>query len=198
MLGLDTEKQINWQKAAKAEANAAFRQQALLQDIRSNTITVEDDAGRDTSNLVSQMGRPIASTEFQRRLKVIQPGLIFKRNPRYPELTAMLIERDFKNVAGTWERKEVLICGMESGIMPEFSVMHKTKKQIANPELFGKEAPTREIDWLNVDTFASETRGWRTVLVRLLHAGIITRLDVEKHFGWTPSSDSKKWSEQTR
>jgi len=198
MLVLDTSAQQNWQQAAKVESQAASRQKMLAQEIESNSITVEDDAGRDTSNLVAQMGRPLASQEVQRRLKLIYPGLVFEVSPGDVTKTGIYIWKDVKNVAGGWEKRKTFLCGMESGIMPEFSVIHKTKKRVANPALFGKETPTREVDWLYVDTIAAETRGWRTVLVRLLHLGILTRWDVEKHFGWQPSSDSRKWAEQTR
>jgi hypothetical protein len=198
MLVLDTGTQQNWQRAAKAETNAAQRQANLAKEILSNTISVDDDAGRDTSNLLAQMGRPLASIEVQRRLKLVCPNLIFERSIKYPDQTGIYIDKDVRNAAGCWEKKKIFLCGMESGVMPEMSVRHKAKKQVANPEVFGKDAPTREIDWLNVDTFAAETRGWRTVLVRLMHLEMLTRADVEKHFGWTPSVDSRKWYDQTR
>lgn len=198
MLVLDTETQQDWRKAAKVETDAATRQADLAKEILSNTITVEDDAGRDVSNLLAQMGRPMAASEVQRRLGVIAPALFFERSIQYPEQTGIYIDKDVRTAAGGWEKKKTFLCGMESGVMPEFSIKHKTRKQVANPELFGKATPTREIDWLNVDTFSAETRGWRTVLVRLMHLGAITRGDVEKHFGWSPSVDSKKWYDQTR
>ena len=198
MLVLDTSSQQNWQKAAKVEANAAARHEALAQEIWSNSITVEDDAGRDTSNLLAQMGRPMASQEVERKLKLINPALIFERSLQDPTKVGLYIMKDERNAANSWEKRKISLCGMEAGVMPEFSVLHKAKKRVANPELFGKDAPTREIDWTHVDTFTAETRGWRTVLVRLLHLGLITRLNVETHFGWQPSQDSRKWSEQTR
>lgn len=198
MLVLDTGTQQDWRKAAKAEADAALRQQALAQEIWSNSITVQDDAGHDVSNLLVQMGRPMRSIEVQDKLKLINANLVFRRNPRYPELTAIYLRKNMRQLTGGWKMEEILVCGMESGILPEFSVLHKGKKKVANPELFGKNAPTREIDWAQVDTVVGETRGWRTVLLRLLHHEIITRGDVEKHFGWTPSRDSRKWAEQTR
>src|SRR5205823_348001 len=99
-------------------------------------------------------------------------------------------------------RNEVMtirhICGMESGIMPEFSVLHKTKTRLPDQELFGAKTATREVAWKDVETFASETRGWRTVLIRLLHAGLINRLQIERYFGWQPSHESAKWHARTQ
>jgi hypothetical protein len=198
MLVLDSGAQQNWRKVAKVEANATSRQEQLTREIWSNSITVEDDAGRDTGSLLAQMGRPLASSEFERRLKLINSRLIFERSIKDPTKVGLYIEKEERNVAGGWTKRKIHLCGMESGIMPEFSVLHKATKKIANPELFGKDAPTREIDWTTVDTFAAETRGWRTVLVRLLHLELINRGDVEKHFFWQPSQDSAKWAAQTR
>jgi hypothetical protein len=198
MLVLDTSAQQNWQQAAKVESSAALRQKALIDELQSNSISVGDDAGRDTSSLLAQMGRPLASQEVQRRLHLCNPKLIFERSAAYPELTGVYIEKDERLPTGGWQKRKVHLLGMESGIMPEFSVLHKTTKQVANPELFGKEKPQRDIDWVNVPTFASETRGWRTVLVRLLHLGLIVQMDVEKYFDWTPSQQSEKWYNMTR
>lgn len=188
MLVLDTGAREGWRKAADREKSAASLQETLAHDILSNTITVEDDAGCDTSNLVAQLGRPMTAQDVIRKLKLCNSKLIFTKHPTYA-LYGIYIER---------EQKKVHICGMESGIMPEFSVLHKTTKRVANPELFGKEKPTREVDWMKVPTFASETRGYRTVLVRLLHQKLITQSQVEQHFGWTPTRQSEKWHQQTK
>jgi hypothetical protein len=198
MLVIDSGTQQDWRAAVKNESLAASRQENLAKEILSNSITVKEDADWDTTNLLAQMGRPLTSVDVQGRLKKICPALYFERSLRSPENTGIYIDKDVRTPAGAWEKQKTFLCGMESGIMPEFSVRHKTKKQVANPELFGKDTPTREIDWLNVDTFAAETRGWRTVLVRLLHLGVIVRADVEKYFGWVPSRDSQKWWEETK
>ena len=200
MLALDTEAQERWKREGKREKHRQERRAALDKEIRSNTISVEDDAGRDTSSLLAQMGRPLTSQEVQRRLHLCNPSLIFVRNPRYPELTAVYIERDERTQAGTGEKKRKHVCGMESGIMPECSVLHKTKIKVGNPDILGhgdKMIPREAMKWMEVETFYAETRGWRTVLLRLMKADLITRWHVEQYFGWSPSLDSKKWHDQT-
>lgn len=200
MLALDSEAQARWQREGKREKQRQEKRQALDKEIRSNTITIQDDAGRDTSCLLAQMGRPLASQEVQRRLHLCNPNLIFVRNPRYPELTAIYIEKDERTPAGGWQKKRFHICGMESGIMPECSVLHKTKIKVANPAILGfgeKVIPREAMKWMEVETFYAETRGWRTVLLRLMKAELITRWHVERYFGWSPSLDSKKWHDQT-
>jgi hypothetical protein len=197
MLVLDTSSQQDWQRAAQAESNAALRAKTLLDEIRSNSISVGDDAGRDTSSLLAQMGRPLTSPEVRRRLHLCNRNLIFEQSPD-PSKMSICIEKDERVASGGFQKRKVFVCGMESGIMPEFSVLHKTEKQLPNPELLGSKTPTRDINWQRVPTFAAETRGWRTVLVRLLHGRLITEADVRKHFEWTPSHESQKWADQTR
>lgn len=197
MLGVDEKIQRRWAKAQVREKTREEAQRALAHEILSSTITVEDDAGRDTTDLLAQMGRPMHSMEVQRRLKLCNSNLIFVRSPAYPELTGVYIEKDERTAAGGWAKRRIHVCGMESGMMPEFSVRHKIKKRVANPDLLGSMAPTRDIDWKVVDTFGQETRGWRTVLLRLLHAELIDRCSVERNFGWLPSQASKRWQEET-
>lgn len=197
MLGIDGQKQVEWRKAAAREAAAAKRREELDHEIRSNTISVEDDAGFDSSSLLTRLGHPLTSIEVIRRLKLCNPHLIFERSIRNPELYGIYYERDERTPAGTWEKRKVHICGMEAGIMPEFNVMHKTKQRVPDPELIGNKTPIREVDWKYVDTYAGETRGWRTVLLRLMHQELINRHQVEKHFGWNPSKESRRWHSQT-
>ena len=59
MLVLDSSAQGRWRGAAKTESRHESRRKALMQEIRSNTITVESDAGRDVTNLLAQLGREI-------------------------------------------------------------------------------------------------------------------------------------------
>src|SRR5215472_18542506 len=134
MLALDTNAQLRWRREQTREASRQQRQQALEQEIWSNSISVEDDAGRDTSSLLQQMGRPLTSAEVQRRLHLCNPYLIFERAIRHPELTGIYIEKDERDATGGWKKRKIHVCGMESGIMPEFSVLHKTKTKVPNPE----------------------------------------------------------------
>lgn len=199
MLLLDSPVQGRWRDEGKRERSRELRQRSLDQEIKSNTLSVSDDAGRDTSCLLAQMGRPLASTEVQRRLHLCNPALIFERSIRYPELTGVYIDKTERNPAGGWTKRKVHLFGMESGIMPEFSVLHQTTKLVPNPEVIaggGKEIARDAVKWKEIPTFSAETRGWRTVLVRLLHLELITRGDVEKYFGWNPSKESQKWQDQ--
>lgn len=201
MLILDTPAQERLSRSGARENTQAQRTRALAREIESNTLSVSTDAGHDTSLLLEQMGRPLTSVEVQRRLHLCNPRLIFERCIRYPELTGVYIEKDERNAAGGWTKRKIHLLGMESGILPEFSVKHQTTKRVPNPEVIaggGARVDREAVKWLEVPTFAGETRGWRTVLIRLLHLELITRSDVDKHFGWTPSRESQRWAELTR
>lgn len=202
MLVLDTEAQQRWALTGSAEYVAEQRLKALQHEILSNTISVRDDGGRDTSSLLAQMGRFLPAPEVRRRLTLCNPNLIFVRAPKFPEKTGIYIERDERDLTGGWVKKRIFICGMPSDdVMPEFSVLHVTMKKVPNPEVVkgGGAAIDREaVKWIEVPTFDAETRGWRTVLLRLLHVQLITRGDVQTHFGWETSKESKIWHEMTQ
>lgn len=200
MLGLDSEKQLNWKRMASKEYAEETRKRALAHDLQSNTVTVAPDNGRNVSDLMAQVGRPMTSQQVIERLKKCNPRLVFLPAKGYALYGIYLLDPTGR-VHVTPEGQVMTIrhiCGMEQGIMPEFSVLHKTHTKVPDQALLGSKQPTREVAWKEVETFGSETRGWRTVLVRLLHAGLITQLQVEQYFGWQPSHDSAKWQKQTQ
>ena len=185
MLGLDEAKQLIWRQNENREGSQERRQRALEQELRNHAITVEPDCGRDISNVLAQMGRPLTCEQVKERLKKCNYRFHFEvANADHTKTGIYLLP----------EKK--FICGMESGVMPEFTVIHKAKTKVANPDLLGKDVK-REVPWKEVDTYVDQTRGWRTVLARLLHAKLITRSDVETYFGWNPSVESKRWHDQT-
>lgn len=178
MLGLDEQKQLEWRRNALLEKSSEQRRRHLEQEIKNHTSLVTPDCGRDISLLEARMGSPLTYIEFQARLKKCNQNFHFE------------IANADSTKAGVYLMPEKkFICGMESGIMPEFTVVHKTKTKVANPDKQG--------DWKEVDTYAGETRGWRTVLARLLHAKLITRSQVEQYFGWNPTMESRNWWNQT-
>lgn len=193
MLTLDTEAIKRHKRGARRESAVERRNRLLAENLKSNTVTVEPDGGRDVSDMIAQMGRIMPGFKVRELLKKCNARLIFRPSASFPEryYDVRILTKD-RNPAGGWVDKETQVCGMEAGICPEFSVLHKTKIIVPNRDAFGK-IDADGGDWIEVDTFADETRGWRTVLIRLLHAELITRGDVQKYFGWEPSRDSEKW-----
>jgi hypothetical protein len=201
MLNKDEATQQRWREAETAEAATEKRQRQLAEELEKHQITVEPDAGYDISNMLAQIGTPMSAQTVMEKLEKCNSRLYFEISP-WDKSKIGIYLLDPTGVVHVNPRGQVLtlkhICGMESGIMPEFTVIHKTKAKVANAELFGKKEATRDVPWKQVETYLDQTRGWRTVLVRLLHGGFINRADVEKHFGWTPSRNSQRWYDQTR
>lgn len=182
MLSLDEQKQKQWARRLVYEKTAELRARALANDIKSNEVTIQADAGRDVTNPLAQMGRPLTCQQVIDKLKLCNSHLRFERATRFPDLMGiyMLNQLGRHTING---EKVSHVMGMEAGMMPEFTVVHTATRDVPGR---GKEK-----------IYADRTTGWRTVLVRLLHAGFITQADVQTHFGWAPSSDSRLWHEQT-
>ena len=196
MLPIDVNTQERWRKEEAQRASEELRRRTLAEHLRKATVAVEDDAGRDVSSVEGQMGRPMAALDLIGKLKKCNPKLEFVKHPTFPLYGIYLRDNDapkleFKHHKSFRGRH---ICGMESEISPEFSILHKKQKAVPDAEALGNPEPRRELDWRYVETFAAETRGWRTVIIRLLHAGLITQFHVDKYFG-VPSKDSRKWKE---
>lgn len=200
MLVKDQNKISEHLRAAKREAADEKHRRNLIEDMRSNSVTVESDAGRDVTVPEAQFGRAMSAETVISKLKRMNTRLYFERSNADPTKYGVYLT-DPEGRTHTNPQGEVMnlvhVCGMEAGINPEFSILHKATKKMPNPDLIGNQKPTREVDWVEVETVTGETRGWRTVLVRLLHNGFITEGDVEKHFGWNPSRPSAKWQAQT-
>lgn len=201
MLLLDSPAQERWAVSGKQEKVRQQRADALAQEILSNTVSVNLEDGWDATKLAARMGQPLTTIEVGRRLKLCNPRLIIEKSIQYPDLTGIYLDADERSPAGTWTKRKVFLFTMASGaIMPEFEVAHTTVKKVPNPDVVNagdKQVARDAVEWLEVPTVEDLTRGWRTVLIRLLKAKLINRGDVEKHFGWLPSHASEKWYTQT-
>lgn len=199
MFILDTPAQTRAISGSRSERIAEARAAALAKEIASNTISVNIDDEHNCSSLDERIGKPLMTSEVIRRLKLCNSRLVCERSINFPEMTGIYIDKDEQTEAGAWVTRKVFLFTLSSGdIMPEFEVAHVTFKQVPNPEVVnatsGQEVPRDACHWIMVPTVYDLTRGWRTVLIRLLRAGLINRHDVETHFGWAPSVDSQNWA----
>ena len=55
------------------------------------------------------------------------------------------------------------------------------------------QGPERQATWEEHMEFVGEVRGWRTILARLIRAGIIGQAAAEKEFEVYKGRDSKNW-----
>ena len=198
MLTLDGEGRERWWQEERKESLTERREREMAEELQRHEVTVEQDGSRDRSELLAQLGTPMTCQQVMAKLRLCNPRLHFERSLAFPHLMGVYLLAPEMTPAGTTVLQKKHLFGMEAGIMPEFTVIHKIKIPVANRELFGRKEATRDVPWKMVETYRDQTRGWRTVLLRLLHAKLITRGDVERHFGWAPSHDSRRWYEHTK
>jgi hypothetical protein len=156
--------------------------------VANDAASVAPDGDLDTTSLERQLGQPLSSAQIIQRLERCNPDLHFE--PSFSDHTKMgiyLIENRPDPVTGKppWKR---FICGFERGFSPEFSVRHFKTERVPDPDFRG--------NWQEIKTFDSETRGWRTVLARLIRSGLITEPQVVKYFPL--GRDSKNWQVLTQ
>lgn len=160
----------------------------LRQEIYNKEVTVATDGDCCTTDLDSQLGTPLATSEVLRRVKLMNPDLIFEvsirdnnvigiyaieKRPYILKLDAMMDKR--------------MIVAMPIGIMPERTVRHVKRERVPDPDIPGH--------WRWVEEFTGQTRGWRMVLLRLLQERLITLGQVDRYF--PPNLNSKIWKQKT-
>ncbi len=164
-----------------------LEQEDLAQQKRDAFTVAPDAAGMDITNTGARMGRPMSAWTFQQRLSRI--GAFYFEHAKN-DSTKMGIYVPISNVNDPsiyYRGNLMFVCGLESGIMPEFSIMEAEVKLVPDPTYVGGHRPQT--------TMAKEIRGWRTVLAMLLKKRIITAHDVEKHFQISLGRDSSRWQQ---
>lgn len=165
---------------------AAAAREQLLRD----EATFERDGDSDVSNLLEQMGRPLSAATVISLLLELNPSLIFEQSINYPELTGIYVSGPRQTVSGiVVERRH--ICGMPTppAILPEFSVRHYKMEEVPNPK--------DKYELIETRKFADETRGWRTVLLRLIKERVISPGAAERLFDIPSGRSSRYWQQQT-
>lgn len=152
----------------------------LKDEIGRNENTVTSDGGINVCSSVEQMGRPMFATQITSRLRRCNSNLSFETSKADPSKVGIYL---IENRDGKVEKR--FICGMESGISPEFSIRHHKDTRVPDPDVPGH--------WQTVRTFDRETRGWRTILARLLRSGIITQPQIDQFFNPAVGRSSRNW-----
>jgi hypothetical protein len=160
---------------------------------------------KNVTNSEFQTGRGMLAAEFIKRLKKLDPRFEFFPSPTKPHLGAF----GYRQVNGEYE---FLVMGM-NGFVPEHSVhevreefiqdtsigvdgkppiqladVMKQAHWVPKANIFGGEwefeDKTQGLGWKKVIMPGKEiTRGWRTILLRLIQAGKLTVSAAEKEFG---------------
>lgn len=115
------------------------------------------------------LGSPMAHTEFIRRLRLMKPSLIIQDGGVAGAIALRHTVNDPEE--GVVTR---YVTGFYKGVLPEFSSILTDDQGL----------PTREI------------RGWRTVLLVLIHCNIATYAEVKAAFGEPHGQRGILWREQ--
>lgn len=174
MLTLDSAKvsrQRRWNKILEARE---LQRQRVLEAIAKSEATVAPDGEIDTTCLAQQLGTPLHSSDFVRRLERCNPSLTFEVSNNFPDHGGIYAVGDREDETGAMRKTKYLVVGTTHPFMPERSVRHMKPKREVDPD--------NPSQWKESHTFERETRGWRTVLRALLAAGFITKPQIERHF----------------
>lgn len=144
-------------------------------------------------NIGQQLGRPMLPEEFEKRLKRLNTNLEFE-----------VIEENktHKRMSIVDQRGKTPVCVYENSLMPERSIPRLREMEVPDPGFthvnrkdFDKNPNNLKPGWRKVTIpWGEKKRGWRTVLVRLIQAGVITLTQAEAEFG---ADTTPEWSQHT-
>lgn len=179
------------------ERFAAIQREALQEHIRSKEQTLKIDTDVDSTNREQQEGRKLHVSTVIHRLRQINPNLMFEVSKNYPNLMGIYVIENRPDEQGRMTPQLRHVCGMENGMMPEFTVTipAKEKTRVPDPDFDGhaEQMKSPEDGWLEVAEYDDEVRGWRNVLFRLIQQKLITEAQAEKHFNVSQGRSSGKW-----
>ena len=190
MLTLDGEQLSRQKRTTRFRENQHRNRETLLDAIERKTITVAKDGDIVTTNLDQQLGTPLSEEEFCRRLRLMNRNFLFEVAQSDPDhLMGIYVVRNERQSDGSNRTVKRYVCGMTRGFMPERTVRHAKRERMPDPD------PRNKGGWVEVDVFTKETRGWRTVLVRLLRERLITQPQIDRYF--PPNLNSRHWQRLT-
>ena len=158
-------------------------QKALSNDANEKAkASVRVDNGRPRTELDASIGIPITAETFMRRLLQLNSGFWFERSNADKEKIGIyrLCEPDVNYPEG-----KIFICGFHDGIMPEFFLQEKEEDRVMT---IGGQT---EVHYGGCKRIIRQ--GYRTILQRLVRAGMINLASAEAIFG-PPSYDSAHWA----
>lgn len=141
-------------------------------------------AENDPTNVERQLGVGLWPGELEAVLQTLDPGLQVERNPRNP--TKGVVTWTRRGDSGV-EKETLFPC--EWGLMPEYSIMSRRTVEVP---FLGHHADPGTPMFVDVEAVGEEvTRGWRSVLARLVQRRVLTPTQVENAFGVSPR---KAWA----
>jgi len=137
------------------------------------------DKRTSVANPEVQLGRRFTSTEFMNKLRSINKDIIMEPHPGLmapPDTAYHRMNKDKAVLSLLIGDKKIYLFVCEGDYMPEWDTMNTSKAKVPVDDPGGP-WKTVDIPWHLVK------RGWRTVLIRLLHKRLVTLDAVERVFG---------------
>ena len=181
ILAPETVKRIDKQRQFHVE-----QKERIVQDRKDRESYIAPDGDVDIirDQSAAQRGRALQTSEIVRRLKKLNPALIFEVSKNFPDIGGLYIVENrpdpITNIS-PWKRH---ICGIPNGEVWEFHRPLVVEEQIPEPEGLGQ-AKTVKVE--------GQVPGWRMVLLRLIMDGIISPAQAEAMFHVTQGRSSEKW-----
>jgi hypothetical protein len=167
----------------------------------------------DPTNSTKQLGNYMESSLFEKKLvTILPPSCFFLDNPWKAGFRAVVRRASIS----TWYVDYETLCPYERGILPEHSVMQLVEKEIPDPDVISRRKSISRKDlgrfefkkgegyifderdvkpgYKRIKQLGREVkRGWRTILLKLVIANVITLTDAERVFG---APDDIRWAAQ--
>jgi len=125
------------------------------------------------ANAERQRGKGMTATVFMAKLRTINSNLVMEPHP-HREFKINADKACIYLLLPNGKKEFVIVC--ENDFMPEWSVMDTISVRRPDGKVEGM--------WKTVQVPGHEVkRGWRTVLVRLIHKGLVSLSEVERVFG---------------
>lgn len=174
-----------------------------------------DDKQIDPTDSLKQLGRYYVSSDFERRLASLLPSnCAFIDNPYRAGFRALI---RLHPISPVFPSGYETISAFERGIIPEHSVLQLKNVDVPDPDVLARRVTVRRADlpkhkykpgegFIFDDTVVRPgfkrtkqlgheiKRGWRTVLLYGLKAGLFNLTEIERVFG---SKDHPSWSQHT-
>jgi hypothetical protein len=163
---------------------AEYQQQVVDEAQLKADNAVASDAGRPRISLDAQMGTPRTGQWLRKKVLALLPHAKIKTVLQSDGTDNYNLYLDSRDEAGN--AIEIFVGGWPAAkLMPEFSKMNWKLQNRVN-----KDTGERYVETV-IDPIDPEIRGWRTIAVRLVRNGAITRAAYDKSFG-VPSHDSER------
>ena len=152
------------------------------------------------ANEERQLGRPMHAATFKEVIQKLHPKLRVEHHPYSDDLCVYFLTPSApwsfnpRTLVFGGEQKE-FVTAVRDTVIPEWSVMStKRVKEYAGERHIERGVPSYR--WVHVPD-RELTRGWRAVLAKLLHSGLVTLEQVNRIKDKYGSADRESWAAMT-